>query len=92
MPGSPVGNIENSLCTLESLTCPDGVANLQSRVVQLFFRRGFHPPAWRILVSCRGKRDVYDENSSISRSDFPQIMQNRLSRSSLPDWQRRLAG
>ena len=44
MPGSPVGNIENSLCTIERVTCPDDAANLQSRVAEQFFRRGIHPP------------------------------------------------
>ncbi len=44
MPGSPVGNIENSLSTIERVTCRCDATNLQSRDVQLLFRRGTHPP------------------------------------------------
>jgi hypothetical protein len=44
MPGSPVGNIENSLCTIERVICPGETANLQSRVAELFFRREIHTP------------------------------------------------
>jgi len=37
MPGSPVGNIENSLCTMVRVTFSCHVANLESRVGRLFF-------------------------------------------------------
>ena len=56
MPGNPVGNIENSLCTIERLIFPGETANLQSRVAQLFFRRGIHPS--RLPYSNVLKRDT----------------------------------
>jgi hypothetical protein len=56
MPGSPVGNIENSLCTTERVIFPGDAANLQSRIAQLFFRRGIHPP--RLPYSNVLKRDT----------------------------------
>lgn len=40
MPGSPVGNIENSLCTFVRIACFSVVANLQRRVGRLFFWGG----------------------------------------------------
>jgi hypothetical protein len=40
MPGRPVGNIENNLCTVERVTFFGYAANLQSRVLRLFFRGG----------------------------------------------------